>query len=251
MDKVVVGGVEYSKPKVTLISATPLINAEIAGRVCYDSFDKSEHKQVKNFKSEPTGKIEDIETSSLLQDLCHVHHHTSIVEHVTLSYFIQGTSRGVLQEQARHRIQSLSVESTRYTMNKVIYAYIAAMGRIVWFVDKVLTFDMFVTTEESYNRMQICDIWDKLKYQEKRCGEEEFKRMVLSKSNRSMLSELVGTHDDIFDKLDENRVSHLIELVSGDHFGQVFITDTHPERTRSIIKQVEKPYEIYNLETEN
>ncbi|RUA10076.1 MAG: DNA replication and repair protein RecF [Flavobacteriia bacterium] len=57
--------------------------------------------------------------------------------------------------------------------------------------------------------------------------------------------------DDIFDKLDENRVSHLIELVSSDHFGQVFITDTHPERTRSIIKQVEKPYEIFNLETEN
>jgi len=57
--------------------------------------------------------------------------------------------------------------------------------------------------------------------------------------------------DDIFDKLDENRVSHLIRLVSSDHFGQVFITDTHPERTRSIIKLVEKPYEIYNLETEN
>lgn len=57
--------------------------------------------------------------------------------------------------------------------------------------------------------------------------------------------------DDIFDKLDENRVGHLIKLVSSDHFGQVFITDTHPERTRSIIKQVNRPYEMYNLETGN
>ncbi len=56
--------------------------------------------------------------------------------------------------------------------------------------------------------------------------------------------------DDIFDKLDENRVSHLIKLVSSDHFGQVFITDTHPERTRSIIKQGGRPYEIFDLETE-
>jgi DNA replication and repair protein RecF len=54
--------------------------------------------------------------------------------------------------------------------------------------------------------------------------------------------------DDIFDKLDENRVGYLIKLVSNDHFGQVFITDTHPERTRSIIKQVKRAYEIFNLE---
>ncbi|MFM2136166.1 MAG: replication and repair protein RecF, partial [Bacteroidota bacterium] len=36
--------------------------------------------------------------------------------------------------------------------------------------------------------------------------------------------------DDIFDKLDDRRVSRLMELVSEDHFGQLFITDTHPQR---------------------
>ena len=34
--------------------------------------------------------------------------------------------------------------------------------------------------------------------------------------------------DDIFDKLDENRVQHIIELVNTNDFGQLFISDTHP-----------------------
>lgn len=40
--------------------------------------------------------------------------------------------------------------------------------------------------------------------------------------------------DDVYDKLDEARFRKLIELVSGDDFGQVFITDTHPERIRDL-----------------
>ena len=53
--------------------------------------------------------------------------------------------------------------------------------------------------------------------------------------------------DDIFDKLDESRVSHIIELVNNDEFGQIFITDTHSERTEQAIKQSEKPYQIFKL----
>ena len=37
--------------------------------------------------------------------------------------------------------------------------------------------------------------------------------------------------DDIFDKLDETRVSKIIEMVNDETFGQLFISDTHPERT--------------------
>lgn len=36
--------------------------------------------------------------------------------------------------------------------------------------------------------------------------------------------------DDVYDKLDETRFRKLIEMVSGNDFGQVFITDTHPDR---------------------
>jgi DNA replication and repair protein RecF len=53
--------------------------------------------------------------------------------------------------------------------------------------------------------------------------------------------------DDIFDKLDESRVLQIINLVNNDEFGQIFITDTHSERTENIVKQSNKPYQIFNL----
>ncbi|MHB0756043.1 DNA replication/repair protein RecF [Polaribacter sp. M15] len=53
--------------------------------------------------------------------------------------------------------------------------------------------------------------------------------------------------DDIFDKLDENRVSQIIDLVNNDEFGQIFITDTHAERTENILKQGDKAYQIFKL----
>lgn len=53
--------------------------------------------------------------------------------------------------------------------------------------------------------------------------------------------------DDIFDKLDETRVSHIIDLVNNDEFGQIFITDTHSERTENIVKTSNKPYQIFKL----
>ncbi|MBL7909615.1 MAG: DNA replication/repair protein RecF [Bacteroidia bacterium] len=47
--------------------------------------------------------------------------------------------------------------------------------------------------------------------------------------------------DDVYDKLDEERFTKLLEMVSGDSFGQVFITDTHPERIEHLLnkKQIE------------
>lgn len=53
--------------------------------------------------------------------------------------------------------------------------------------------------------------------------------------------------DDIFDKLDAYRVQQIINMVNEDVFGQIFISDTHPERTEKIIKQTHKTYKIYTL----
>lgn len=53
--------------------------------------------------------------------------------------------------------------------------------------------------------------------------------------------------DDIFDKLDQSRVSQIINLVNKDEFGQIFITDTHSDRTEQVVKQSGKPYEIFKL----
>ena len=53
--------------------------------------------------------------------------------------------------------------------------------------------------------------------------------------------------DDIFDKLDENRVAQIITLVDKENFGQLFISDTHAERTENTIKQVHQEYQIFKL----
>ena len=53
--------------------------------------------------------------------------------------------------------------------------------------------------------------------------------------------------DDIFDKLDENRVEHIIKLVHDENFGQLFISDTHAERTENVIKKVGQSYKMFQL----
>jgi DNA replication and repair protein RecF len=53
--------------------------------------------------------------------------------------------------------------------------------------------------------------------------------------------------DDIFDKLDETRVSKIVAMVNQEEFGQLFISDTHPERTESIVKTTHQSYKIFSL----
>ena len=53
--------------------------------------------------------------------------------------------------------------------------------------------------------------------------------------------------DDIFDKLDEKRVLKIIELVNDDTFGQLFISDTHAERTENVIKKTKQSYKMFVL----
>ncbi|MFT5862419.1 MAG: DNA replication and repair protein RecF [Flavobacteriales bacterium] len=56
--------------------------------------------------------------------------------------------------------------------------------------------------------------------------------------------------DDIFDKLDAQRVGHIVKLVNEDHFGQIFISDTHPERTENVVKETRQSYELFHLGAE-
>ena len=53
--------------------------------------------------------------------------------------------------------------------------------------------------------------------------------------------------DDIFDKLDENRVQKIVSMVNNDTFGQIFMTDTHPERTENIVKLTYQSYDMFLL----
>jgi len=54
--------------------------------------------------------------------------------------------------------------------------------------------------------------------------------------------------DDIFDKLDSKRGDKLIELVGGEEFSQIFITDTQINRIEPILKKLDKDSIIYKVE---
>ena len=53
--------------------------------------------------------------------------------------------------------------------------------------------------------------------------------------------------DDIFDKLDDNRVKQIINLVNEENFNQIFISDTNKIRSENIIKKVNKSYKIFEI----
>ena len=54
--------------------------------------------------------------------------------------------------------------------------------------------------------------------------------------------------DDIFDKLDANRVEQIVRLVSSDSFGQIFITDTNRDHLDQILRNSHLDYKIFHVE---
>ena len=83
-------------------------------------------------------------------------------------------------------------------------------------------------------------------------GQQKSFLIALKLSQMNIVKKLTGKTpilllDDIFDKLDNLRVSQLIELVNQEHFGQIFITDTHKERTESIVKHIVEESRIFEL----
>lgn len=54
--------------------------------------------------------------------------------------------------------------------------------------------------------------------------------------------------DDVFEKLDENRMKNLLEYVCSKNNGQVFITDTHAERLETALSQFGNEVQIIELE---
>jgi DNA replication and repair protein RecF len=53
--------------------------------------------------------------------------------------------------------------------------------------------------------------------------------------------------DDIFEKLDDRRMNNLLTLVSGQSFGQLFITDTHQGRPEAVFGKLNKNVVSYHL----
>lgn len=53
--------------------------------------------------------------------------------------------------------------------------------------------------------------------------------------------------DDIFDKLDDNRMHKLMEMVSHHDFGQIFITDTGRDRVLAVFNKIEVPVTLFEV----
>ncbi|MFC2110832.1 DNA replication/repair protein RecF [Bacteroidota bacterium] len=53
--------------------------------------------------------------------------------------------------------------------------------------------------------------------------------------------------DDIFDKLDINRIQQLMKLVADNNFGQIFITDTSGERIKRIFNEISSNYSVFEI----
>lgn len=90
---------------ITLQQHTSLEVCASAIRTCWQSFDKSD-----------CGGEKDKE---LIDRVGNKFKHASTLEHLVYTYYIKGISRALLQELARHRIASLSVKSTRYTLKEL------------------------------------------------------------------------------------------------------------------------------------
>ncbi len=91
--------------KVTLKHYTPLDVCAHAIRTCWQSFDKSDDGGEKD--------------KALIDRVGNKYKHASTLEHLVYTFYIQGISRALLQELARHRMASLSVKSTRYTLKEL------------------------------------------------------------------------------------------------------------------------------------
>jgi len=91
--------------KVRLLHHTPLEVCSHAIRTCWQSFDKGDCGGEKD--------------RTLIEKVGNKMKHSSTLEHLVYTFYIQGVSRALLQELARHRIASLSVKSTRYTLKEL------------------------------------------------------------------------------------------------------------------------------------
>lgn len=90
----------------------------------------------------------------------------------------------------------------------------------------------------------------------KRCGSQGQQKSYLLALRLSQLQYIAEVRksypilllDDVFDKLDLIRVERLMTLVGKDHFGQVFLSDTHHSRVKDLFSQNQVEHIIYHID---
>jgi thymidylate synthase (FAD) len=91
--------------QITLLQHTNLAVCAHAIRTCWQSYDRSDG-----------GGDRDRE---LIDRVGNKRKHSSTLEHLFYTFYVRAISRACLQELARHRVASLSVKSTRYTLKEL------------------------------------------------------------------------------------------------------------------------------------
>lgn len=84
-------------------------------------------------------------------------------------------------------------------------------------------------------------------------GQQKSFLIALKLAQLQRIKEITGKKpilllDDIFDKLDDSRVSQLISLINDEKFGQMFLTDTNRQRTENIVKQINEKSQIFEID---
>ena len=83
-------------------------------------------------------------------------------------------------------------------------------------------------------------------------GQQKSFSLALKLANFEYLKQHTGVKpllllDDIFDKLDNDRVKKIIALVCSERFGQVFLTDTQHDRVQKLFEQTNIPHKIFSV----
>ncbi len=166
--------------KITLLHHTPLEVCAHAIRTCWQSFDKSDG-----------GGERDRE---LIDRVGNKFKHASTLEHLVYTFYIQGISRAVLQELARHRMASLSVKSTRYTLKELKEeapfdtADIERAEKYIVLTDSALVNEMSIKALENLRQLLVAGVSnDKAKYALPECYKTELTWTINARSLQNFL----------------------------------------------------------------
>lgn len=171
--------------KVTLNHHTPLVICSDAIRTCWQSFDKSDDGGEKD--------------RELIDRVGNKFKHASTLEHLVYTFYIKGISRALLQELARHRMASLSVKSTRYTLKELKNEEsfdkkdIERASKYLVMTDVDMVDEMSITALENLRLVLKSGISnDKAKY----CLPESYKTELTWTVNARSLQNFIGLRSD-------------------------------------------------------
>lgn len=120
------------KVRLTRFTTDPVMAIEEAASKCYDS------------QPSPEGRI----TNNCLRS-----GHTSVVEHVSFTWEIEGVSRALLAQLTRHRVASFSVQSQRYVKYNGGFNYVTPPSIIALGAEAVESYKQDMEyLNQAYNR---------------------------------------------------------------------------------------------------